>query len=156
MLTPDIDTYVIVTEADAYFDFRYGYDKWAGLTEPVKEQLLRSAVQKLDFLCTWNGELCSDSQPLAFPRKEQDCDTPQQVKDAQCEIAYLMLSAGSVSAVPENPLKSLKAGSAELEWFDRVAPVDPLTSGIVMDLLGPYGTCLSSGGSTSFIPIERN
>jgi hypothetical protein len=154
MLTPDVDSYVDVAEADEYFSKRYGYDQWALLPVDTREQALRSAVTKLDFSCSWDGDLCAEDQPLAFPRTAQDCNTPQGVKDAQCELAYLMITAGGANVKEENPLKKLKAGSVELEWSDRISPVDPLSSGLVTDLLSQYGTCLS-GGSTRLIPVER-
>lgn len=159
MLVPDVDTYVTVTEADSYFDIHYGYEKWADLDEPTKEQLLRSAVVKLDTSCTWYGEKCAPDQPLAFPRNYPDetCTTPQGIKDGQCEIAYLILDTGvSLSGSLENTMKRLKAGGVEMEYFDRVPPADVLLSGIVSSLLGKYGLCGGGGSMTTVIPVLRS
>jgi len=153
MLVPDVDTYVEVVEADAYFDKLYGYDKWTDLDETTKEQLLRSAVQRLDLLCSWFGDLCATDQPLAFPRTP-DCTTPQGVKDAQCEIAYLFLDTQTTKPTEENPLKKMKAGGVEMEWFDRLPAINPLESGIVVDLLRPFGLC-PGAGATKMVPIFR-
>ena len=152
-LTPDTDTYVTVAEADTYFDSHYGYDKWAGLDEPTKEQLLRSAVQRLDVLCSWFGEKCQEDQPLAFPRDtDANCETPEDVKKAQCEIAYVFVSSGSVQIAEENPMKKLKAGGVEMEWFDRLPAADAIESGLAMELLKPFGLC-GGGSSTKIIPM---
>ena len=154
MLVPDVDTYVEVVEADAYFDSLYGYDEWATLDEPTKEKLLRSAVQKLDLLCTWFGEKCDADQPLAFPRDTSDtCETPEGVKKAQCEIAYLFFSSGSAQIAEENPMKRMKAGGVEMEWFDRLPASDAIESGLAMDLLKQYGLC-GGGSSTSIVSME--
>ena len=154
MLTPDVDTYATIAEADAYFDSHYGYNKWADLDEPTKEQLLRTAVQKEDHVCIWADDKCAEDQPLAFPRTP-GCVTPQGIKDAQCEIAYLILDGGlSLNGQLENPMKRMKAGGVEMEWFDRVAPIDILESGIISDLLKEFGLC-SGGSTTTIIPVLR-
>ena len=154
-LTPDVDSYVTVVEADAYFAAHFGYDEWAGLQTETKEQLLRSAVPILDHSCSWFEKKCADDQPLAFPR-QPDCVTPQGVKDAQCELAYLLYLKGGPASqdAAENPLKRMKAGGVEMEWHDRISSVDAMSSGLVSQLLGQYGFC-SQSGSTRTIPVGR-
>ena len=154
MLVPDVDTYATVTEADAYFDSLYGYEEWASLDEPTKEKLLRSATQRLDLLCSWFGEKCDPDQPLAFPRDTSDtCETPEDVKKAQCEIAYLFLTTGTTQTNAENPMKKMKAGGVEMEWFDRLTATDAIESGLAMELLKPYGNC-GGGTGTKIVPME--
>ena len=154
-LTPDVDSYVDVAEADDYFSSHFGYEEWDTLDEVTKEQVLRSAVKKLDLSCSWYGDLCQEDQPLAFPRTEQECVTPQGIKDAQCEIAYLMVLAGSANATEEAPLSELTAGPVTMKWFDKTDAVDPLESGLISSLISQYGLCGSTSGGTYFVPIER-
>ena len=155
MLTPDVDSYVTVDEADTYFAEHYGYDLWDPLTEEQKEQALRSAVMKLDLSCRWYGSKCDDDQPLQFPRDVHGCETPNGIKAGQCEIAYLMVTAGTANPDQENELSELTAGPVTLKWNTEPEKVDPLESGIVVDLLSQYGSCSKSGSGTSIIPMYR-
>ena len=157
---PDVDSYVTTAEADTYFAAHFGYDQWETLSLDQKDQALRSATVKLDLLCAWLGDKCDPSQPLEFPRTEPDsygCTVPQKVKDAQCEIAYLIVLEGTAVAQTEDVLTKLKAGSVELNFAGDVTPsTDPYSSGLVEDLLKEFGFCQSEAGSTSIIPILRS
>lgn len=84
------NTFVTLEEAEAYFDERFGSEKWfdKDLTDKTKEQLLVTASKKIssfDFV----GSALEPGQPMAFPR---DYEMPQDVKDAVCEEAYSMLN----------------------------------------------------------------
>ncbi len=144
------NSYITVAEADAYFAERYGYDKWD--LEPDKEGALISATQNLDMMCTWLGTKCDDSQALAFPRTPDCPEVPQDIMDAQCEVAYNIVNQGSVSQDAGDPLTELKAGSVTLK-FEASSPNNPLRSGLVDNLISGYGLC--GGGSTRIIPMER-
>lgn len=84
------NTFVTLEEAEAYFDERFGSEKWfdKDLTDKTKEQLLVTASKKIssfDFV----GSALEPGQPMAFPR---DYEMPQDIKDAVCEEAYSMLN----------------------------------------------------------------
>lgn len=84
------NTFVTLEEAEAYFDERFGSEKWfdKDLADKTKEQLLVTASKKIssfDFV----GSALEPGQPMAFPR---DYEMPQDIKDAVCEEAYSMLN----------------------------------------------------------------
>ena len=138
MITPGVDTYVTVIEADSYFLARYGYESWDALTDTVKEQALVSAFSQMNAMCTWFVTLASPY--------------PQGIKDAQCEIAYAITVTGSTSTDAGDPLSELKAGSVTLK-FEAGSSGNPLVNDLTEQLLSEYGLCSGSGG-TSIIPLE--
>jgi len=152
-ITVGTDTYVTVVEADTYFAARMGFDSWAVLDEPTKEKALVSATQQLDTLCSWYGSKCDSAQNLAHPRTADCPDVPQDIKDAQCEIAFPVSVNGTASTAGEQELKSMDA-QGKLEWFEGVTPGNILVNPLVSSLLSPYGLC-SGGGSTTIIPTGR-
>lgn len=138
------NSYVTVAEADAYFTDRFGYDKWA--SETAQEAALVSAAQQLDLLCIWYGYLVDDEQLLAFPRNPDADPVPQDVKDAQCEIAYAIVDTGSTSTSADDALSELKAGSVTLKFDANSATEDnPLINSLTIKLLSPYGLCYGAG-----------
>jgi len=139
MITPGVDTYITVLEADAYFLARYGYESWVLLDEAVKEQALVSAFSQMNAMCTWYEEL---TDPY-----------PQGLKDSQCEIAFAITVTGSTSTDAGDPLSELKAGSVTLK-FEAGSSGNPLVNDLTSQLLAEYGMCNSSS-STKLIPMER-
>lgn len=156
-LTVGENSYVTVVEADAYFTDRYGYDLWAALDTPAKESALISAAQYLDSLCRWHGYPVDSSQSMAFPRNPDANPTPQTIKNAQCEIAYGMVAAGTAndSGSTEDVLTKLKAGDVELEFKGDVNPTSSLTNDYTKSLLRPYGVCHFSGSKSRIIDVAR-
>ena len=149
------NSYVTVVEATAYFAARYGYGAW--VAETNKDGALISAAQILDHYCEWYGYPVADDQSLAFPRFaidwEDDGLVPQEIKDAQCEVAFLIITQGSLNQRPDDSLEEMKAGSVSMK-FKAKAGGNPLTNALVDSLLLPFGIC-SGSGSTRMIPIER-
>jgi len=133
------DTYVTVLEADAYFAARYGYDSWALLDEATKEQALVSAFSQMNAMCAWYFDMFDPY--------------PQNIKDAQCEIAFAITVTGSTSTDGGDPLTELKAGSVTLK-FDAGSSGNPLVNDLTSSLLADYGMC-SGSGSTKLVPMER-
>ncbi len=148
----DENSYVDVVEADTYFSERFGYDLWDGQTEEIKEQLLISATQQLDLQCSWYGSKSDPDQDLDFPRIPDADPTPKAIKNAECEMAYAVLSTGSTSTDGGDALTELKAGSVTLK-FDAGTTGNALVSESTAKMLSPYGLCSGSGG-TSIIPME--
>ena len=146
-------SYNTVAEADAYFSAGYGYDKWPGLDNAAKQQALDSAQRQLDVSCTWYGDKCDSSQDNAFPRTPDCPNVPADVKAAECEIAYNIVSTGSTSTGSGAQLTEIKAGSVGLK-FEAGAAGNPLVNTLTTKLLLPYGMC-SGSGTTTVIPIVR-
>jgi len=144
------NSYVTAAECTTYAADRYGYGAWA--TETNKEEALISATQQLDVLCDWYGTKSDTDQTLEFPRNSVDADpVPQAVKDAQCEIAFAIVTTGAVVTVADDALTELKAGSVTMK-FKATSPNNPLINDLVTKLMTPYGRC-GGGGS---IPLVRD
>jgi len=146
------NSYVNEAEATAYFDERYGYSKWAA--EADKEAAIVSAAQPLDLQCSWFGDKVDDAQDMEFPRTPDADPVPQEIKDAQCEIAYAIVDEGSTGTVSDDPVSELTAGPVTLK-FKASATLggNPLINSLTSKLLVQFGICSSGSGSTKIIPI---
>jgi hypothetical protein len=147
------NSYVTVAEADAYMAAGYGFEAWAN--EANKDGALISAARALDMQCSWTGSKSDPNQDLAFPRKPDADPVPQDIKDAQCEIAFMVSSTGSTAqtSMSKGQLKSLKA-QGDLEWYEAGGSFNPLVNTMVSSLLSQYGLCRGNG-STRIIPLKR-
>jgi len=145
------NSYVTVAEATTYFADRYGYGAW--VAEVNKDAALISAAQVLDNYCQWYGYPVAEDQVLEFPRYPDAEVVPQDVKDSQCEIAFLIVTQGSVNQKSDDSVEELKAGSVSMK-FKATQKGNPLTNVLVDSMLLPYGMC-SGSGSTKVIQVER-
>jgi hypothetical protein len=152
------NSYVDVVYADTYFESRFGYfATWSALTEDQKGAALISACQELGVQCTWDGRPTDESQALPFPRYP-DTEVPDEIKIAQCEIAFGVVSAGVAdpAAAGENPLKKLQAGSAVLEFdTSRAGGTIRFVNDYTATLLSKYGDCSFTGGGCRQIEVGR-
>ena len=89
-MTPGSDSYVTLTEADAYVEAFHPDSAWFGLTDTQKEQRLVLACEQLE-APPFTGRKTDRRQPMAFPRFPS-VTVPQSIKAAQVEIALLPLS----------------------------------------------------------------
>jgi hypothetical protein len=144
--------YNSTADADAYFAARYGYSKWTPLTSGQKTQALTSAQQELDLQCDWYGYPTDPDQTVAFPR-DGETVVPDEVKAAECEIAYAIVDGGSASSEASDLLEQLSTRSVTLQ-FKVGGKKNPLVSEKTTKLLKPYGLCGGSG-STRLVPIMR-
>ena len=151
--TVGTNSYVNESEADTYFADKFGYDNWGTATSANKNASLVSATQQLDLLCSWYGYKTDTDQLLAFPRLPDADPVPQAVKDAQCEIAYGIITSGSTSIEGGDPLTELKAGSVTLK-FDAGSTPNPIINDLATKLLSQYGLC-SGTGSTKIVQMVR-
>lgn len=119
------DSYVAVTECDTYHSAR-GNSAWTG-TDAVKEAALRKAVAYLDghYRNRLKGVMVDPvNQLLAWPRYDVVIDgvtlasdtIPQKLKDAQCELALIALSADLAPNVSAG-IKREKVDVLETEYF---------------------------------------
>ena len=154
-ITVGEDTYVTVAEADTYFTTRYGYDLWDALTEPNKESALVSAAAQLDVMCLWYGSPSEDDQDMAFPRTPDADPTPQAIKDAQCEMAYSIVAAGSADVNAADPVTRLKAGDVELEFKVAGGQTSTLVNDYTKNLLRGWGVCHYGTETARVVPMAR-
>lgn len=147
-LTVGVNSYVTLAEADAYIASRFGYDQWDTLTDPQKESALISAAQQMNAACNWySSKYEFEFDPIADP-------PPQELKDAQCEIAYSIAASGSANTGTSDPLTKLKAGDVELEWKASGGSSSPLYSDYTKGLLSSVGVC-NFGGGTKIVDVSR-
>lgn len=118
------DSYISVADANTYHT-DYGNTAWTG-TDAVKEVALRQAGRHLNIGYKWRGLRVNSTQAMAWPRYGMtDCDgnaisssaIPQEIIDAQCELALRALSGALVSDVtPANRVKSQQVDVIKVEY----------------------------------------
>jgi len=117
----DANSYVTQAEADAYFADRMHSSAWTALTDDaVKEGLLITSSQMLDWHVKWKGVRATTTQFMLWPRKEVirpdgteiDIDVlPPEVKTAVFEQALSNIEADRMDDDPLAGIGQLQAGS---------------------------------------------
>lgn len=145
-ITVGTDSYISLADSNTYFGNNIRNDEWEILDDTVKERALKTATKFLDRQ-TWMGSKTSDAQALAWPRSGvtdrygtavSSASVPQQVKDAQCELALALIQDTAVETNKNSGknIKFLRAGSAAVSFFR------PQTGGrfptIVQELIGQF------------------
>ena len=145
------ESYVSAADATTYHSNR-GNTAWTG-TDAVKEAALIRAAAHLDgYYCNrFKGlKVNPKSQPMQWPRnyvlidgQAIDSDViPQRIKDAQCELALIALSADLAPAVSAG-IKREKVDVLETEYFAG-APVGTTVytavNNLLSDLLKPINS----------------
>lgn len=154
-LTVGTNSYVDVAESDLYFADRLYATAWTGAVSGDKTKALLSAMLVLEPLCAWNYSKTDPDQALMFPRGGETV-VPNNVKIAQMEIALEMLSQDVVSFVEEaDELKQLKAGSASLSFYEKLANPISIINSITKSMLAPLGMCSFGGGSVTAVKMVR-
>lgn len=137
---------------------------WTALTGDQKPQGLVSATRLIDRQ-DWLGAIAVDGQPLEWPRtgltdkngtEVVSASLPQFVENA-CIILAAMLAAKSTlqaSASTGSNVKRVKAGPAEVEFFNSTLTSGAIFPARVQDLLGLFldnqavtGMCAAGTGS---------
>jgi hypothetical protein len=146
----DADSYVTLAEYQAYAA-AMGFTLTGDAT--TQEPQLRRARVAIDTGYTWVGSPATTTQALHFP--EEGADIPQAVKDAQCEMAYL-IQGGS------NPLATIEGGAVK-RTREKVGPLEeeteytsaltqPVFVAVDRLLAGlTTGKASAGGSSTSFL-----
>lgn len=148
--TKGVNSYVTAAEATTYFSDKFGYSSWTAFV--AKDGALVSARQILDYQCQWFGEKSDSTQPLAFPRTPDADPVPQEVMDAQCEIAFAISVTGSTVTDGGDALEELKAGDVSLK-FKATKNANPLVNDLTRALLSQFGLC--GGKGTKVVLMER-
>jgi hypothetical protein len=100
----NVNSYVTLDEANAYFIDRSNSDKWHVLNNNDKEEYLTTATGYLDDVVTYVGVAVSTSQSLAWPREGsyfddrynnsvsfEDPDRPHRLQKATFEMAMHLI-----------------------------------------------------------------
>lgn len=97
-LTLNENSYLEVADADLYFGDRLNSTAWTGATPEDKAKALIGATKAIETM-KFIGSRTVSTQKLSFPREGVYVDgilidatvVPQDIKDAVCEYAILML-----------------------------------------------------------------
>jgi len=146
-----VNSFATVEEADAYFEDRLDVAAWDDAAEELKAKALVTATSVLNQL-DWSGIAVSETQALAFPRKELSYldsklgyytvmasdSVPNMVVRATLELAYHLLnndglldSSGSV--------RSIVVGPIQLEMISSPSVIPKTVSKLVRPLLQNRG-----------------
>ncbi len=169
---PGANSYVDVAAADAYLAYNAKRTTWAGLDNDSKIAALVQACRMLNG-ASWKGDKVDIAQPLAWPRygviDEQsrtgwdalasrhvgvypDNTIPEEIKNAQCELALLQAVSDRAGDQDADGIKSVKVGKGALEVeFD--ASTRPTTYGkMVNSIIAPFCT---GTGRTRLVKVVR-
>lgn len=140
------------SDADDYFNARFGFEKWGLLTEPNKSKALFSANQILDNICEWFYDKTDSEQTAEFPRNGE-IEIPTKIKYAECEIAYLIVENNSVVTDPGAQLIEMKAGPVSMK-FDTVKQSNPLINDLIKIMVSDFGELKQEMSKTSTTIID--
>jgi len=140
------DSYVSVSDADAYHATHLYSTDWSGATEANKEIALKMATRILDEKVDWSGSRATSTQLLGWGRINVTDDgqtvestvIPQAIKNATSEFAKSLLASDTTGDAQGKGLTSLVVGSIELT-FDKTDTSGVLPS-IVQEMLRGWGT----------------
>ena len=156
------NSYVAVSEADAYFGDSFGKGLWTPATADQKAALVITASRTLDQYILWIGQKTEDSQSMEWPRsgaydrlgKLYPSDIiPTTVKYATYELAYYMLENGGLSFAEQN-IDSVKVGSIAVEFTER--STDAGIPKFIENMIGGLGSPIMVGSNAiQNIRLER-
>jgi hypothetical protein len=132
------NTYATVADMDTYCDDRLNATAWTqGGSDDGTRALIQAARELENIL--WKGTRVDSTQALSWPRDEvvnpdlpwasqepQDSyyysttEIPDRIKNAQMELALMMLEAGTTDITVRDPaldVKRKKTDVLETEWF---------------------------------------
>lgn len=98
------NSFVTVEYADAYFAMQLSGEEWETYEVETKEKALNTALTQINTYCVYEFEVN---------------EAPENVKIAQCELAYNLakVQAGTIEAEAEQALKKMKAGPVTFEFY---------------------------------------
>lgn len=114
-LTVGTDSYCTQAEATAYFANTLKSAEWVALSSDDMDICLKMACRKMENEI-YKGVKQSNSQALQFPRNYSDSNlngTPQDVKDAQSELALYLYQnqSNQLATAQAMGLKSISLGN---------------------------------------------
>jgi hypothetical protein len=122
------DSYISLADAKTYHTAHDDPTAWTGATDALLESALKYAAATLDGMFDWQGQIVNTLQVLAWPRAGSEdregrtpsnSTIPQQLKDAQCELAAIHLSSALTTTYDRGGMvKSEQAGPVKVEYQD--------------------------------------
>lgn len=144
------NSYVTEAEADTYFEGRLNSTAYTGASAADKIASLVQGAKLLDTL-TWVGFKRDNIQALRWPRvgmynrdgyQISSEEIPDNVKDAQCEMAIALLKEDRTEDGGVDRINSFRAGSLMVD-FDTNHPkvmVPPIVKRLVAEWILAEGT----------------
>lgn len=147
------NTYVLVADADSYYDKRTGpvADAWASALAQDKENALEVSAEMMNCL-RYHGEKYSEDQALAFPRdyhldSSEDPVIVECVKKAQIIQAGSIVFGATVAGEGESTdtiegllalgVKSVKVGTTNLSFGSETGSRDPRRAQLIDNGFSP-------------------
>ena len=155
------NSYVTLTEANAYFETVPDSSTWTNKTDDQKNRSLISATRWIDSF-VYYGDRCDDGQALKFPRNNYQVDgvelactlIPQNIKYAQYELARAL--ANDTNAITgttgkEGNISEAKLGDLAVKFSTSTQGVGSVNN--ILDVypwLQSYLGAYMLGGAGSF------
>lgn len=158
--SPDSNSYVTVTEADAYFEDRVHSEAWDDFDDTAS--VLITSSQMLDWYVKWKGYKATSTQSMAWPRvnvtrrdgtEVDDSVIPREVKIAVFELALASLAEDRMSDDPMAGLEQVKAGTLSVK--SDGAGVDSTSLDTIPDQVWNILSDLYLRGDASVVRLVR-
>ncbi len=114
------NSYVTESEADSYMENRaFAFSTWNSYNSTLKEQLLITSSQALDWYANWKGYKVSEYQSMAWPRSSVirgsgeevlETELPLEVKTAVYEMAISFFGGDRTEDDPLAGFGNVKIG----------------------------------------------
>jgi len=153
------NTYISLDDANTYFEGRLNASVWTDATDANKNAGLVQAARILDRYIGWLGYKTDQDQAMQWPRwgicyegsMYYECPDnpqtwiyaldstiiPQELKDAQCELALVLLSQDTQAVSDTAGFSRISVEGAvevEINSADRVKEIPSHVYGLVMHL----------------------
>jgi len=137
----DIDlSYVTLAEAQTYFNNILNTDNWDDATEGDKIKALVMATKAIDRL-NFLGKKTVSTQSFQFPRYN-DTSVPQDIKDAVCEEALVLVGGADITMEKEAARMTGQGFGSVRTAFDVELVTLHLSAGLVsavaFNIIKPY------------------
>ena len=165
------NSYVTLVEADAYHEERLHNTEWTSATDANKNSALIWAANILDRKFQWKGRKKELTQRMDWPRYavyhsegeyligfDYDTNTyiiPKEIKDAQSELAFLLIKKDLTAELDQKGIKSMRVDVISMT-FDESTVREEVTPSIET-MLWELGTVIKNIKRSSFktVPVAR-
>jgi hypothetical protein len=162
-LVLNTNSYVIIADADTYFETRIDNANWFDATDDIKEQALVTATQIVDDNA-WIGSAVSSSQALAWPRKNakyydsrmgffvtpSESEIPAMVKTAVYEQALHLVNNEDLLTGQTQTFENISVGSISISDANGDVTRTPIKSSLVIKAIKPLVVKGSTGQGASW------
>ncbi len=155
----DANSYAEIADGNTYAETHLYASAWTDTDDDTRCKALQMATRLLDQWWDWQGTMSSSDQALRWPRAGvTDIDgnlvasdeIPLGILYGTIEYAFTLISSNVTAESESRGLKSVKAGSVELE-FAVATPTIQVMPDAVSAYVSQYGTKrgASGGGAVS-------